>query len=98
MKSIMCICFKVRKHVGVHKIFLGKPPLSAHATVRVEIVNRKVPIFTRHLYRGRIPENASPGSSVLTVQAVSNIGGRIGYMIKDGDDRSQFKIDFDTGM
>lgn len=42
-------------------------------------------------------ENAAIGSAVLMVKALSNVNGHIGYFIRNGDDRKQFRIDFYSG-
>ncbi|MCP9259219.1 BMA-PRK-1 [Dirofilaria immitis] len=76
----------------------GEPSLSSSALVIIHIVDRNIPIFGNRYQEAHIPENASPGSLVTNIHAVSIAGGRIGYAIKSGNDDNRFKIDFNTGM
>ncbi|VDN03543.1 unnamed protein product [Thelazia callipaeda] len=77
----------------------GKPSLSSLEFVMIVIVDREVPIFVNRYQEVHILENAAPGSLVCNVRAVSNApSGRIGYVIKSGNDQSHFRINFETGV
>ncbi|OZC11535.1 hypothetical protein X798_01393 [Onchocerca flexuosa] len=76
----------------------GKPSLSSSVPVVIHIVDRNIPILGNRYQEAHILENAAPGSSVTNVHAVSIAGGRIGYIIKSGNDDNHFEIDFDTGI
>uniref|UniRef100_A0A915PC44 Uncharacterized protein n=1 Tax=Setaria digitata TaxID=48799 RepID=A0A915PC44_9BILA len=76
----------------------GEPSLSSSAHVVIHVVDRNIPVVSSRYQEAHILENAAPGSSVSNVHAVSAVGGRIGYVIKSGNENNHFKIDFDTGM
>jgi hypothetical protein len=65
--------------------------------VNVSIVNRAMPVFKRRYYKSELSEATPVGSKVTTVNAESNVGGKIGYVITSGDYYNQFDVDFDTG-
>uniref|UniRef100_A0A672SQX2 Si:dkeyp-115d7.2 n=1 Tax=Sinocyclocheilus grahami TaxID=75366 RepID=A0A672SQX2_SINGR len=72
----------------------GKPPRSGAINIIVNIidVNDNIPVFTKSLYKARIPENASTGTSVITVNARDadvGLNGEIAYsFIKHVNDRN----------
>ncbi|XP_076020933.1 uncharacterized protein LOC143011817 [Genypterus blacodes] len=66
----------------------GSPPLSSKRTFHLKIsdVNDNAPVFTQRVYNAFIPENNSPGFSVLTVGAKDpdeNQNARVSYMLED---------------
>lgn len=78
--------------------FLGSPPLNSKVQVFVLVTNKHQPIFTNsHPYTARLTEAAIPGTSVLTVRAVSHTNGLIRYRIITGDPHRDFNIDFNKG-
>uniref|UniRef100_A0A8C2ENX6 Cadherin domain-containing protein n=1 Tax=Cyprinus carpio TaxID=7962 RepID=A0A8C2ENX6_CYPCA len=72
----------------------GKPPRSGAINIIVNIidVNDNIPVFTKSLYKARIPEDASIGTSVITVNARDadvGLNGEIVYsFIKHVNDRN----------
>nr|XP_029517696.1 protocadherin alpha-8-like isoform X4 [Oncorhynchus nerka] len=83
----------------------GKPPRSGTSLIiiNVEDVNDNIPIFSKPLYKARIPENKPPGSSVIMVQAKDSdegLNGEIVYsFINQNNDNSidAFAINSVTG-
>uniref|UniRef100_A0A4W6E9S7 Cadherin domain-containing protein n=1 Tax=Lates calcarifer TaxID=8187 RepID=A0A4W6E9S7_LATCA len=66
----------------------GMPPLSTKRTFHLKVsdVNDNAPVFPRGVYSAFIPENNSPGVSVLTVRAKDpdeNQNARISYILED---------------
>ncbi|XP_050924333.1 protocadherin gamma-A5-like, partial [Lates calcarifer] len=64
------------------------PPLSTKRTFHLKVsdVNDNAPVFPRGVYSAFIPENNSPGVSVLTVRAKDpdeNQNARISYILED---------------
>ncbi|CAB1337120.1 unnamed protein product [Coregonus sp. 'balchen'] len=61
----------------------GKPPRSGTSLIiiNVEDVNDNIPIFSKPLYKARIPENMPPGSSVIMVQANDSDEGLNGEIV-----------------
>ena len=84
----------------------GKPPRSGtlDIIVNIEDVNDNVPVFSMTLYKGRLAENAPPGTSVVTVQATDSdegLNGAITYSLINHDNDNlinAFAIDADTGL
>ncbi|XP_059372315.1 protocadherin alpha-2-like [Carassius carassius] len=72
----------------------GKSPRSGTINIIVNIidVNDNIPVFTKSLYKARIPENASIGTSVITVNARdadAGLNGEIVYsFIKHVNDKN----------
>ncbi|XP_016298696.1 protocadherin gamma-C3-like [Sinocyclocheilus anshuiensis] len=72
----------------------GKPPRSGAISIIVNIIdaNDNIPVFTKSLYKTRIPENAPIGTSVITVHASDaddGLNGEIVYsFIKHVNDRN----------
>uniref|UniRef100_A0A672SBP5 Protocadherin 2 alpha b 5 n=1 Tax=Sinocyclocheilus grahami TaxID=75366 RepID=A0A672SBP5_SINGR len=58
----------------------GKPPRSGAISITVNIIdaNDNIPVFTKSLYKTRIPENAPIGTSVITVHASDADDGQNG--------------------
>uniref|UniRef100_A0A4W5QM65 Cadherin domain-containing protein n=1 Tax=Hucho hucho TaxID=62062 RepID=A0A4W5QM65_9TELE len=61
----------------------GNPPRSGTSLIiiNVEDVNDNIPIFSKPLYKARIPENKPPGSSVIMVQAKDSDEGLNGEIV-----------------
>ncbi|KAI4896769.1 hypothetical protein NFI96_025285 [Prochilodus magdalenae] len=83
----------------------GKPPRSGTIKINVDVidVNDNVPVFSKPLYKTRIPENAPPGTSVITVNANdadAGLNGEVMYsFINHNNDESKapFEINQETG-
>ncbi|XP_066515267.1 protocadherin alpha-3-like [Hoplias malabaricus] len=83
----------------------GKPPKSGTIEINVDVmdVNDNVPVFSKPLYKARIPENSAPGTSLLTVHADdadSGLNGEVVYsFINHNNDKSieSFDINKATG-
>ncbi|NP_001009594.1 protocadherin 2 alpha b 7 precursor [Danio rerio] len=71
----------------------GKPARSGTVNIIVKIIdaNDNIPVFTKSLYKARIPENAPVGTSIITVNARDadeGLNGEIEYsFIKHKNDR-----------
>ncbi|XP_069027748.1 protocadherin gamma-A5-like isoform X5 [Embiotoca jacksoni] len=66
----------------------GMPPLSTKRTFHLKVsdVNDNAPAFSQSVYKSFIPENNSPGISVLTLRAKDpdeNQNARISYILED---------------
>ncbi|XP_016142564.1 protocadherin gamma-C3-like [Sinocyclocheilus grahami] len=61
----------------------GKPPRSGAISITVNIIdaNDNIPVFTKSLYKTRIPENAPIGTSVITVHASDADDGQNGEIV-----------------
>nr|XP_015832195.2 putative protocadherin beta-18 [Nothobranchius furzeri] len=86
----------------------GIPPLSAKKTfsLKVSDVNDNAPVFPQSLYSAFLPENNSPGVSVLTLIAKDpdeNQNARVSYIAEDssigGSPISQYvSVNVETGV
>ncbi|KAM4700502.1 protocadherin Fat 3 isoform 2-T2 [Discoglossus pictus] len=81
----------------------GTPPLSAVATVNVNLtdVNDNAPTFSQEVYSAVISEDASIGDSVIMVFAEdldSPSNGHISFSIVNGDQDNQFTVDPVLGL
>ncbi|KAG9483442.1 hypothetical protein GDO78_009389 [Eleutherodactylus coqui] len=80
---------------GVEAKDHGNPPLSASASVTITIldVNDNRPEFTQRDYFIRLNEDASVGTSVLSVTAIDrDVNSIISYQITGGNTRNRFAI------
>ncbi|XP_075687862.1 cadherin EGF LAG seven-pass G-type receptor 3 isoform X3 [Rhinoderma darwinii] len=80
---------------GVEARDHGNPPLSASASVTITIldVNDNRPEFTQRDYFIRLNEDASVGTSVLSVTAIDrDVNSIISYQITGGNTRNRFAI------
>ncbi|XP_036433556.1 protocadherin gamma-A8-like [Colossoma macropomum] len=83
----------------------GKPPRTGTIKINVDVidVNDNVPVFSKPLYKTQIPENAPPGTSVITVHAEdadAGLNGEVVYsFINHNNDKNieSFQIDRVTG-
>lgn len=78
-------------------VITGTPNKSSTANVTIKVVDYYLPVFSRPVYRARIPEDSAKDSDVVVVKAVGSTGQRFGYMLESGDAMSQFYMDFLTG-
>uniref|UniRef100_A0A8C6MGH0 Cadherin domain-containing protein n=1 Tax=Nothobranchius furzeri TaxID=105023 RepID=A0A8C6MGH0_NOTFU len=86
----------------------GIPPLSAkkNFSLKVSDVNDNAPVFPQSLYSAFLPENNSPGVSVLTLIAKDpdeNQNARVSYIVEDssigGSPISQYvSVNVETGV
>ncbi|XP_034027332.1 cadherin EGF LAG seven-pass G-type receptor 3 [Thalassophryne amazonica] len=80
---------------GVEARDYGMPPLSATASVTITVmdVNDNHPEFLQKEYYARLNEDASVGTSVVTVTAVDrDINSAVTYQITGGNTRNRFAI------
>ncbi|KAK6741188.1 hypothetical protein RB195_009193 [Necator americanus] len=76
----------------------GEPALKSSVTVRVEVVDKARPIFSKKQYFASVSE-ASPRNTVVTkVKASSSVGSHLMYTISDGNEENLFSIDMATGV
>ncbi|XP_062381348.1 protocadherin alpha-5-like [Sardina pilchardus] len=84
----------------------GKPPRSGTLPIciNVEDVNDNIPVFSKSLYKIRIPENAAPGTSVITVHASDVDEGQNGDIVytflthENDKETGDFSINSETGV
>ncbi|KAK0083836.1 hypothetical protein PV325_008132 [Microctonus aethiopoides] len=83
----------------------GAPPLRSRLSVNVTVqdVNDNPPIFNQTRYTASVPENATVGTPILSVNATdadAGENGRIEYSInrRQSDREEMFRIDQQTGM
>ncbi|XP_076877989.1 protocadherin Fat 2 [Brachyhypopomus gauderio] len=76
----------------------GEPSLSAWGELYVQVQNRSHPIFQRLFYPLRLPENITPYTTILHVQARNPEGYRLIYNLEEENVSKYFHIDFKTGM
>ncbi|XP_062381333.1 protocadherin gamma-A11-like [Sardina pilchardus] len=86
----------------------GAPSLSSNLTLQLQIsdVNDNPPVFAKSLYEAFIPENNSPGVSILTIHAKDadwKQNARVSYMLQEstinGDSISAFvSVNADSGV
>ena len=79
----------------------GEPPLtgSVLVVVRVEDVNDQPPVFTAMGYEASVPENATSGTVVVTVQATDNDSDTmfLEYFLQAGNVQGRFSLDRTQG-
>ncbi|XP_049441899.1 protocadherin alpha-2-like isoform X11 [Epinephelus fuscoguttatus] len=83
----------------------GKPPRSGSLRIHVNVldVNDNIPIFSKSLYKARVPENAAPGTVVIKLNATDldeGMNSKILYsLIKRGniDPSNIFNLNSETG-
>ncbi|XP_043741817.1 cadherin EGF LAG seven-pass G-type receptor 3 [Cervus elaphus] len=86
---------------GVEARDHGSPPLSASASVTVTVldVNDNRPEFTMKEYHLRLNEDATVGTSVVSVTAVDrDANSAISYQITGGNTRNRFAISTQGGV
>ncbi|KAK5863270.1 hypothetical protein PBY51_000313 [Eleginops maclovinus] len=85
---------------GVEARDYGMPPLSATASVTITVmdVNDNRPEFLQKEYYSRLNEDASVGTSVVTVTAVDrDVNSAVTYQITGGNTRNRFAISTASG-
>ncbi|XP_019699445.1 protein dachsous [Harpegnathos saltator] len=94
-----------RYHLVIEALDGGTPPLrsSLRVNVTVQDVNDNPPTFNQTRYVASVPENATVGTAVLTVNATDADAGensRIEYSInrRQSDREEMFRIDAETGL
>ncbi|XP_045060966.1 protocadherin alpha-8-like isoform X18 [Coregonus clupeaformis] len=75
----------------------GKPPRSGNMLIIVNVqdVNDNIPVFSKPLYKARIPENTPHGASVITVKANDSdegLNGEIVYSFINHDNDNNVDI------
>ncbi|XP_048088060.1 protocadherin alpha-5-like isoform X21 [Alosa alosa] len=84
----------------------GKPPRSETLPIRINVgdVNDNIPVFSKSLYKIRMPENAAPGTSVITVSATDVDEGQNGDIVytflthENDKETGDFSINSETGV
>uniref|UniRef100_A0A672QBP7 FAT atypical cadherin 2 n=1 Tax=Sinocyclocheilus grahami TaxID=75366 RepID=A0A672QBP7_SINGR len=93
-------------NLTVRAVDHGKPrSLSSSCFIEVEVLdvneNLNRPLFTQFVHKAAVMEDATVGTSVLTLTAVDNDlrqDGVVGYYIHDGSGLGIFTIEEETGM
>ncbi|KAM9497106.1 protocadherin alpha-5-like isoform 8-T8 [Clarias gariepinus] len=97
------------KNAVIHLLLIavdgGKPPKSGTLNLKVNVidVNDNTPVCEKSLYKAQIPEDAPPGTPVITVtanDADDGLNGKIMYSFVNHDnDRTidSFAVNSDTG-
>ncbi|PIO56885.1 hypothetical protein TELCIR_21714, partial [Teladorsagia circumcincta] len=75
---------------------IGEPPMKTVQEVRVDVVEKARPIFTKKQYQATVSEAAPKKTVVSKVKATSSVGGHLIYTIEEGNDDDLFVIDMDT--
>ncbi|KAM9795091.1 protocadherin gamma-A11-like [Neosynchiropus ocellatus] len=75
-------------NITISAVDEGSPPFSANKTIHLKIsdVNDNAPVFPKTFFTAFIPENNSPGTSLLSVRATDSDSGnnaRISYFLED---------------
>nr|KAF6448295.1 hypothetical protein HJG63_014988 [Rousettus aegyptiacus] len=98
-----------REKEAAHLLFLtaldgGDPVRQGTVPIRVVVldINDHIPKFTQSVYRVSVPENLSPGTRVLVVNATDpdeGINGEVVYSFRDMESRASeiFQLDSQTG-
>ncbi|KAJ8338471.1 hypothetical protein SKAU_G00374370 [Synaphobranchus kaupii] len=76
----------------------GMPSLSSIADLHIHVRNRSNPIFQSLYYPLRVPENISPFTTILHVQARNPEGYRLIYNLIEENASRTFHVDFKTGV
>ncbi|KAG1926068.1 protocadherin Fat [Pimephales promelas] len=76
----------------------GEPSLSAAGTLYVQVQNRSHPIFQSMYYPLKLPENITPFTTILHVQARNPEGYGLIYNLEEDNASRFFNIDFKTGV
>ncbi|XP_042182005.1 protocadherin Fat 2 [Oncorhynchus tshawytscha] len=76
----------------------GSPSLTTSAELSITVRNRTNPIFQTLLYPLKVPENISPFTTILHVQARNPEGYRLIYNLEEENASKNFHIDFKTGV
>ncbi|XP_028603460.2 cadherin EGF LAG seven-pass G-type receptor 1 isoform X2 [Podarcis muralis] len=82
-------------HFGVEARDNGVPVMTSSASVSITVldVNDNSPTFTEKVYQLRLNEDATVGSSVLTLTAVDkDVNSVVTYQITSGNTRNRFAI------
>ncbi|KAG5263738.1 hypothetical protein AALO_G00268040 [Alosa alosa] len=76
----------------------GEPSYSAAAELNVQVRNRSHPVFQSLFYPLKLPENISPFTTILHVQARNPEGYRLIYNLEEENVTNKFHVDFKTGV
>ncbi|XP_022539774.2 protocadherin Fat 2 [Astyanax mexicanus] len=76
----------------------GEPSLATLGELYVQVQNRSHPIFQSLYYPLKLPENITPFTTILHVQARNPEGYRLIYNLAEENATKYFHIDFKTGM
>lgn len=76
----------------------GEPTLSTFGELYIQVQNRSHPIFQSLFYPLRLPENITPFTKILHVQARNPEGYHLIYNLAEENTSKYFHIDFKTGM
>uniref|UniRef100_A0A7N4P878 Cadherin EGF LAG seven-pass G-type receptor 1 n=1 Tax=Sarcophilus harrisii TaxID=9305 RepID=A0A7N4P878_SARHA len=85
---------------GVEAMDHGSPVMSSSASVAITVldVNDNDPVFTQPVYELRLNEDATVGSSVLTLQARDrDANSVITYQLTSGNTRNRFALSSQSG-
>ncbi|XP_032951868.1 protocadherin gamma-B4 isoform X18 [Rhinolophus ferrumequinum] len=89
-------------HLTLTALDGGDPPLSSTAQIHVLVAdaNDNPPVFSQELYRVGIPENVSPGTTVLRVMATDldeGVNAEITFSFTESGQITQFDLNSTTG-
>ncbi|KAJ8394032.1 hypothetical protein AAFF_G00053760 [Aldrovandia affinis] len=76
----------------------GMPSLTSIADLYIQVRNRSNPVFQSLYYPLRVPENISPFTTILHVQARNPEGYHLIYNLVEENASRTFHIDFKTGV
>ncbi|XP_053422783.1 protocadherin gamma-B4 isoform X16 [Nycticebus coucang] len=89
-------------HLTLTALDFGDPPLSSTAQIQVLVIdaNDNPPVFSQDIYRVSLPENVSPGTTVLQVTATDQdegINAEITFSFSEASPITQFNLNSKTG-
>ncbi|KAL0973727.1 hypothetical protein UPYG_G00210150 [Umbra pygmaea] len=76
----------------------GSPSWATSAELSITVRNRTNPIFQTLLYPLKVPENITPFTTILHVQARNPEGYHLIYSLQEENSSRNFQIDFKTGV
>ncbi|MBN3279871.1 FAT2 protein, partial [Polyodon spathula] len=76
----------------------GEPPLISEAELVITVRNKSNPIFQSLHYGLKVPENISPYTTLLHIQARNPEGFRVIYNLVEENASRTFNIDFKSGI
>ena len=77
----------------------GSPPYSAEIPVKIKVVDKSVPTFSRQSFQASVAENAETFSAIISATAESpSSNGHLIYTIESGNEEELFSVDYNEGV
>ncbi|KAK0415819.1 hypothetical protein QR680_012137 [Steinernema hermaphroditum] len=97
-KAVPSAAMTSKLEFTVEALDQGSEPLKSEEKVVLQFVDRSTPIFSHSKYLAHVSEDAPTGTVVATVRALSNVGGTIMFVIREGDAQKHFEIGTESGL